>query len=413
MQIASLFYLKKLNKMFQNKNNQTTDGSQTNLSQKHDLPIEDLPVHTMKKDLEAIKNPKLAEAELEHQKSASLSQPISREKLTEAQKGSPFLDFSASEKSTPALKDSTPRPEIAKPATSDLRINFVDQTSKPEGAAAVAIKPASKPETPVFGSEKNPPKTDRHPHHVDFGKVFAGVIAVLIIAIIAGGGYYFWITRQSTPEVVVTPPVTEPEPQPEPEPAPEPIAAKFLTGQPNTLAIDSAAATSATLKESLQNYAKDVADEKVTSPVEFVFAGADEKLIAFKDFAKILGITLSPALAANLSDTFSLFIYNDNAATRLGLAIDSKDPVKLKSLMMLEEKTLAKTISPIFLVSDYTLANKPFAGSDYNGLAVRYMNITSPEDLSVDYAIYNNKLVIGTTRMTLRSVIDYLKPQTE
>lgn len=395
--------------MFQNKNNQTTDGSQTNLSQEHDLLIKDLPVHTMKKDLEAIENPELDEAELEHQKSASRPQSISREKLAEAQKGSPFLDFSASEKSTPAPEDSTPQPEIAKPAISDLRINFVDQTFKPEGAAAVAIKSAPKPETPASDSEINPPKTDRHPHHINFGKVFAGVITILIIAIITGGGYYFWITRQSIPEVVVTPPVAEPEP----EPAPEPIAAKFLTGQPNILAIDSATATSATIKELLQNTARDVAGEKVTSPVEFIVAGADGKPVIFKDFAKIFEITLSPALAANLSDTFSLFIYNDNTVTRGGLAIDSKDPLKLKSLLILEEKNLIRKIAPAFLVSSSVLANKTFANSDYKGTAIRYMNITSPEDWSVDYAIYGNKLVIGTTKMTLRSIIDYLKPETE
>lgn len=381
--------------MFQNKNNQTTDGSQANLSQERDLPIEDLPIHTMKKDLEAIKNPELVKADTEYQESASRPQPINREKLTEAQKNSPFLDFPAPKKSTP--EDAEFRMETAKSDISDSRIKLVDSSPRSEK---------------TFFAEENASQPEKHPHHIDFSKVFAGVIAVLVIAIIAGGGYYFWITRQSTLEVVVTPPVTEPEPEPTPEPTPEPVA-KFSTDKPNTLAIDSAAATSATLKESLQNYAKDVADEKITSSVEFVFVGADEKPVAFKDFEKILGITLSPALAANLSDTFSLFIYNDNAATRLGLAIGSNDPVKLKSLMTLEEKNLAKNISPLFLTSDYAMPNKTFASSEYNGLVIRYMNIISPEDLTVDYAIYNNKLVIGTTRMTLRSVIDYLKPEAE
>ncbi len=389
--------------MFQNKNNQTTDASQANLSQEHDLPVKDLPVHTMKKDLEAIKHPELAKKNEDQEETARI-QPINREKLTEAQKGSPFLDFSAPKKSAPENTES--RAETIKSDASDSRIQFVSPAPKPEKPAAADHKsPAQTFEKPIFDSEKSSP-TKQHPHHVNFGKVFAGVIAVLIVAIIAGGGYYFWLTRQSTPEIVVIPPVTEPEPTPEP-------VSKFSTDKPNELVVDTDATDSLTLKETLQNYAQDVANENIASPVEFTTIDAEGNSILFKDFAIISEITFSPALAANLSDTFSLFIYNDNAVTRLGLAIDSKDPVKLKSLMALEEKTLAEKLSPLFLATEYTLPAKIFATSDYNGLAIRYMNIISPEDLSVDYAIYNDKLVIGTTKMTLRSITDYLKPQTE
>lgn len=391
--------------MFQNKNNQTTDGNQTDLSQKNDLPLEDLPVHTMKKDLEAIKHPELAKAEMERGESATRPQPINREKLTEAQKSSPFLDFSATQK--PAETEAVFRPEIVQPAISDSRIKIVDFSPRLEKTFFTPEKSAPIPEKSTLDSRKNSSEVKQHPHHINFSKVFAGVIIVLVIAIIAGGGYYFWTTRQSTPEVVVIPPVIETETPP------AELVAKFLTDKPNTFGVDMAAATSATLKESLKNYAKEVADAKITTPVEFIVAGANGKLVTFKDFAKISGIAFSPVLAANLSDTFSLFIYNDNTVIRTGLVIDSKDLIKLKSLMTLEEKNLAKNISPLFLATDYTLVAKAFAGSDYNGTTIRYMNIISPEDLSVDYAIRNNKLVIGTTKMTLRSIIDYLKSQTK
>ncbi|MFA4817752.1 MAG: hypothetical protein WC608_03490 [Parcubacteria group bacterium] len=408
--------------MFQNKNNQTTDGGQTNLSQADDLPIEDLPVHTMKKDLEAIKHPELA-LEIEAQEAASQSMPINREKLTETQKSSPFLDFSAPKKSAPEEMNS--RPESAKSDVLDSRIKFTEPESmperilpatdvrvitpapQPEKVAAPQNLPISNNEKPIFDSEKNSAKDKQHPHHINFSKVFAGVIAVLIIAIIAGTGYYFWITRQGTPEVVVTPPITEPEPIPEP-------IAKFSIDAPNVLTIDMAAATSATIKELLQNTAKDVAQEKASLPIEFIVTGTDGKPVIFKDFTKILGITFSPALTANLSDAFSLFIYNDNAVTRGGIAIESKDPIKLKGLLTLEEKTLVKSIAesivPAFLASNPAFTAKAFTDSDHKGTAIRYINITSPEDWSVDYAIYQNKLVIGTTKMTLRAIVDKTAP---
>jgi len=389
--------------MFQNKNNQTTDGRQTNLTQADDLPIEDLPVHTMKKDLEAIKHPELAKAEIEYQEEASRPQPINREKLTETQKSSPFLDFSAPKKAAP--EEAEPRAETAEPVISDSRIKIVEPAPQPEKDAVPQNLPISDLEKPIFDSEKSSPETKQHPHHINFNKVFAGVIAVLIVAIIAGSGYYFWTTHQNTPEVVVTPPITEPEP------TPEPVVAKFSVDKPNTLAVDMTTATSATIKELLQNTAKNVAASKATSPIEFKLVDLNNNPITFKAFAGKSGLSPSPALMANLSDTFSLFIYNDNAVTRGGLAIDSKNPAALKGLLALEEKTLVKKITLAFPVSNSILANKVFASSTYNEIAIRYINITSPEDWSVDYAIYNNKLVIGTTKMTLRSIIDYLKPQ--
>jgi hypothetical protein len=429
--------------MFQNKNNQTTDSGQTNLSQADDLPIEDMPIHTMKKDLEAIKHPELAKAEIEYQESVD-RQPINREKFTETQKGSPFLDFSAPKKVVtegsevrkkpaenevldsritftesepapqpkrsfpPAIKVVPPAPQPEK-ITPEI-ITVTPPASQPEKVTAPQNLPISNNEKPMFDSEKSSSEIKQHPHHINFSKVFALVIAVLIISIAGGGGYYFWITRQGTPEVVVTPPITEPEPIPEP-------IAKFSADKPNILTVDMTTATSAIIKELLQNTAKDVAEEKVALPVEFSVTGADGKPIAFKDFAKISGIALSPAFIANLSDTFSLFIYNDKTVTRGGIAIDSKDPTKLKGLLALEEKTLVKAVAkstvPAFLASNPVFTNKAFANSNYNGTAIRYMNITPLEDWSADYAIYQNKLVIGTTKMTLRSILDSLKPELE
>lgn len=437
--------------MFQNKNNQTTDGGQTILTQADDLPVENLPVHTMKKDLEEIKHPELAQAEIEFQESESRPRTVNREKLSEAQKGSPFLDFSAPKTTAPTPKEPAPQPEITKPITpvtkpviSDSRIKFTEPAPKSQEAAPATTiarpapmperpavnyapktqvfeKPAekkdvpqnlpvSKYEKPIFDSEKSAPEPKQHPHHINFNKVFAGVITVLVIAIIAGGGYYFWITRQSTPEVVVTPPVTDPGP----EPTPEPVVAKFSIDKPNYLNIDDTSTPArSNTKDLLAFYASQVSQSNITTPVEFMIVDSNNNPVIFQNFAKKLNLILSPALTANLDKGFSLFIYNDSSVTNLGLAIASKDPTKLKNLMTIEEKTLAKNISPIFLTSDYTLTAKAFASSDYNSTAIRYINIISPEDLSVDYAIYNNKLVIGTTKMTLRSIIDSLKPELE
>lgn len=365
--------------MFQNKN-QSSDptGGKTILSQANDLPIEDIPIHSLKKDLEEIKHPELAKSEVE-----TPATILSREKLSATQKTSPFLDF-APEKGAPSGGFTAPKNT---PADShDSRIAFSE----------------TKPELKMNEKENIPTDEKKPATHINYGRVFTLIIIFLIVAILAGGGYYFWSTRQKPAEVSVTPqPILEQTPEPQ-----APAAPTFTTDKPNILAIDMTATDTASVKETLQKYAADVAASKSEVPVEFTPVDAASNPITFQNFAKKANLLFSPALSSNLDKTFSLFIYNDGDVTRLGLAIDSKNPTRLKALMLAEEKNLIKELEPLFLATDYTLTAKTYGNTLYKDLSVRYANIISPEDLSVDYAISGQKLLVGTTEMTLRSIID-------
>jgi hypothetical protein len=417
--------------MFQNKKaNDNHSGNKINLSQKNDLPLEDLPIQTMKKDLEEIKNPGLIKPEAEYQEAKPHFLSIEREKLTETQKSSPFLDFSNKEKIS--IEKSEFKPELPKKTAVDSRVKIVEtaprsvkispnetylqsntvKTEFPNNSVQPVVQ-KNQAEKPAVKTEK-----DQRMRHINLGKTIIIVLAFLIIAASVGGGYYFWVTRQKN-EIVIAPSTIESEPiiESEPELKPEPImipptVIKFSTSEPNIFEISTATAASGSIKENLQELAAKVALSGISLPVEFNVVDVNKKPIAFKDFAKLSGITFSQALLANLSGNFSLFIYNDGGATRTGLVIDSKYPTKLKYLMMAEEKTLAKSVDPIFLATNYTLADKTFASSDYKGTIIRYINIISPEDLSVDYAMSKNKLIIGTTKMTLRSIIDCIEKTT-
>lgn len=368
--------------MFQNKNqNNDPESEKTILSQENDLRLKDIPIHTMKKDLEEMRHPEAAK-----DKEEALAQSVSHEKLTDAQKGSPFLDFSPEKNQPPAPVS---RPETPKNEPRDSRISFSE--TRPE-----LKKPTKTSRKAVV------PKTVSH---VNYRKIFAVIVIILTAAILAGGGYYFWSTRQKPADVVVMPaPDLKIISQPENLPT-------FNVDGPNNLTVDMSGADGVGAKETLKKYADDVSASKINTPVEFAVIDTDNNPVTFRNFAKKIKMAFSPALAANLDEPFNLFVYNDGAVTRLGLVVDSKNPLRLKALMLAEEKTLIKKLEPLFLATDYTLAIKSFSSGTHNDTAIRYANITSPEDLSVDYAISGNKLVIGTTKMTLRSILDYSTPK--
>ncbi|MFA6383669.1 MAG: hypothetical protein WCX17_04600 [Parcubacteria group bacterium] len=358
-----------------------------------DQDIEHLPVHTMLKDLEFVDNPSAAKAE-EELENVSIKKSVPPANLTVSQKSSPFLNPVPAAENRPAPQET----EITHDWTNRMdRIDISAQTPIPLKQEHSSKKLSMKP--------------------------FIIIFSVLLVFIIAGGGYYFWSTRQQkAPDVVIdnTPEVVAPEPVPVPAPIPPVV---FSTDTSNYLSIDLTNTNKSALKETLLSYVDKVYTAKTVSPVEFVIVDQQNNPITFQDFSAKLEMTFSPALTASLGSTFSLFIYNDASVTRLGLAMDfkeqtdSKNTSKLqtdrKNLLSLEEKDLTKELSPIFIPGNYTLAPKIFSSSKYNGLDIRFLNIISPEDLSVDYAIFKDKLLIGTTKMTIRAIIDKIAPTTD
>lgn len=87
--------------------------------------------------------------------------------------------------------------------------------------------------------------------------------------------------------------------------------------------------------------------------------------------------------------------------------IPAQNSAKLKESLLPAEKTLIKSLNPLFLFQEITFDNNPFSSSSYGESSIRYKNL-SPE-LSIDYSITNDKLAIGTSKMTLRAIIDYQK----
>jgi hypothetical protein len=373
--------------MFEDKNKRS---GLIDLSQNKELKPEDIPVHTMLKDLEELEHP---------EKTSSLPpkktffSPV-KDNLSDVQKTSPFL--TQNKESRPAIIDAS-------------RLKISEGGKPPEVPAPKVSFPETKKDLFIPPTQEIPASFKKKSDTVSsIGKLIAAVIIVLMIIAMGAGGYYFWITRQSTSKVVVTPePQPEPVPQPAPEPQPEPTP-KFVAGEINLLKIDTTAASADTIKEILLTYSKDVADSKIAMPVEFAIVDLQNNPITFQDFAKKIGIVFSPALSANLDKAFTLFIYNDNGDSRLGLGINSKNAKRLKSLLSLEEKTLQKELGPLFLVSQYTLDNGTFETSNYNDNEIRYLNFSTPKNLSIDYSIMGN-LYIATSKLTLRSMIDYLK----
>lgn len=330
-----------------------------NLTQEKDYKLEDIPIFTMKKDLKSADNPEYK---------SSIENSTLRVGANSFQ------------------ENARPFPE--------------KQTTSPFLTQAVPEKKEIAPKSQVQFQSKIPPKADFNKDTKWKKLLFAG-ISIFFVLVLAAGGYYFWITQQSGQEE---------ENAPLTQTLPKEDALTFSIEKPNYLSVDIANSDSAKIKETLEKYADKVSLSGALAPVEFIVTDEKNNPVGFENFASKIGISFSSGVFSSLSSekSFSLFIYNDNDKARFGLAIDSKDDYKLQQAIFQEEPDLPNDLGPLLRNLPYSATGKSFSTGSYAGTEIRYTNLTTPNDLSIDYAIFDNKLVIGTTKMTIQSVMDYI-----
>jgi hypothetical protein len=367
--------------MFSSENDNQRESANINFNSSSDQKIEAVPfIHTMKKDLKNLENPDYSKG--------NYFQPV------------PSGDNRAAE---------------AKKTTVSPFLSQLGQTNKNE---KIIELPKDTEKSDISGEieEKK-----------GLGKTIILAIAIFIVLAVGIGSYYFWITqadkldikgkigsifKKSSPSAVITETLpsessTDNEKNDNVDITAE-FPAIFAADKPNYLSLDFENSSPEELKNGLKDYADKVSKSGLFSAVEFIITDAKNNPVAFSDFSKKIGLTLSENILAQLGKNYSLFIYNDQGEMRLGLTVFVVNETSFRSALVQEEINLPESLKTLFLASSYTIEKKVFSESKYREISTKYLNIVSPENLSTDFAIYKNQWVIGTTKMTLRAILDYM-----
>lgn len=253
----------------------------------------------------------------------------------------------------------------------------------------------TKKEIPAATPEMNTPGPKPHSPS-GWGKLILVSFLIFLFFAAGAGGYYYWINKKKSPAVQENITVTPPEPT-------------LATDKPNYLNLD-LSSEKIDIASSVDKYIQEMKEENLSSPIEFSVVDNQNNPISFKDFSLKTGLTLPEEIISNLKDNFSLFIYQEEGQPRLGISVDSSDLIgtSLKEALKKNELTLASSLAPLYLEGLPPTDETPFGTSYYGGAEIRYKNINSPSSLSLDYTIFRDKLVIATSKMTLRSIIDYV-----
>ncbi|NTW27634.1 MAG: hypothetical protein HGA36_04875 [Candidatus Moranbacteria bacterium] len=241
-------------------------------------------------------------------------------------------------------------------------------------------------------------------------KIIIIIIAILTIAILALGGYYFWSIRSSKqapvqPVVEVVLPATPVVPVEEPIVITPPVE-KYSTEKPNYLVLDSTTISADEIQKKLSATAAELKEKPATSLYEFTVVDLNNDPIKFSAFAAAAKLNLTPTLLSSLGEAFSLFIYNDNGDIRAGFSVATLKTDAVATELLKQEKTLPTDLSFLLLNTKPELTASEFKDGTYNADKTRYLNLSTTENLSIDYSVTVKHFILGTSKHTLRTIID-------
>ncbi len=235
-----------------------------------------------------------------------------------------------------------------------------------------------------------------------------GVFCLLLLIALGGAYYYFYIYSEKThnsSENVVPQSSTVPI-----EPADTKSDFEFSLTSPNYLSVNVETVSVESLRSQLESIGVKMKLAKIASPVEFFITDQTNTPIAFSRFVVLVGLNFPQDIVSMASENFSLFLFNDQNRSRVGLRIALKDGQMASEKLRRAEVGLPVNFQNLFLESSVPVAKKyVYKESLYNGKKIRYVNISDPEVLSVDYSVDGNDWFVATSKNTMRAMLDVKK----
>jgi hypothetical protein len=330
--------------------------------------------------------------------------------------------FSESIKNSPSLEPKTQTSPSENPKKPELSNISKALPEKPASHGTAPVDGGIKPEMaqkyfeqpPVsFGALKQEPApaaieipASPKSSSSSVGIIITVILIILILIALGFGGYYLWLTKYS-----VQIPVQN-QAQQVVEEAPvlvNPTVEKYSSSEnPNYLSFDFSTITTEDIKIKLVTTANELREKTNSSLTEFVVVDANNNPVVFSIFAAATKMSFSPILLDALDENFSLYLYNDNGNMYLAVATNLKDKNTVIAEMLNQEPTFITDASFLFLNNTPQIKSGKFSDNTYSETPIRYINLDPQSLLSLDYAIIDSKIVIGTSKNTTRAVLDKL-----
>lgn len=239
-------------------------------------------------------------------------------------------------------------------------------------------------------------------------------IIVFLFGVIGFTVYFFFLSDKKTAgsdvrDIVVETPA-EQELVFETEITDNTIGQTYATDLPNYISFDVESVTAAAdIAQELLMIEKNMIIENVIVPISFIVTDVNNNPVSFHVFAMSAGMIIPQDVLTSLEENFEIYAYHDpSQGVRFGFVIDAKNVNTLQEALRAQELQLPNAFASILGDSVTDATTLTFNDSVYGAYAIRYVNLDPAEAYSVDYTTHDQKLLIGTSKGTMRSMIDVI-----
>jgi hypothetical protein len=193
-------------------------------------------------------------------------------------------------------------------------------------------------------------------------------------------------------------------------PEDEKPAFEFSLVSPNYLSVNVETVSAGEFRAQLEGIGGKMKSAHIATPVEFFVTDQTNTPIAFSRFVVLVGLKLPANVVSMTEEKFSLFLFNDQDRTRIGLRISLKGNRATGEVLKKAETDFPSIFQNFFLESKVVPQKRyVYKESLYNDMRIRYVNISEADTLSLDYSVDGNNWFIGTSKNTLRAIWDAQK----
>ena len=226
---------------------------------------------------------------------------------------------------------------------------------------------------------------------------------VLTLAL-AGVLVWYFIMREPDPEAPT--PETPPQVNIGFDPVVQVEEPPYSVENPNYLTFDTETVTVAGFQELLRQTSTRMIEANMGQPVEFYLTDKNNNPVAFSRFVYLMNIGLNSEFLAQFDEKFSLFLYNDAGQARIGLML-SPLPAAIAALFEAQkEGSIPAAFGALLYEGIIVPKDVTFRSGTYQEQTVRYVNIDASKNISFDHAVTKTKWFIGTSKDTLRAMLD-------
>ncbi len=134
----------------------------------------------------------------------------------------------------------------------------------------------------------------------------------------------------------------------------------------------------------------------------------EKEFLSSIELLQNLEITISPFALNDIKGNYNLFLYSQSTGRRLGLIAEIENPENLKQQLKIWEPTMLDDFKNFYPAQvPGPRASQNFLDDIHLNVVIRYVNLPKP-DLTFNYTILNNLLIIGTSKEIMYTMIEKL-----